>query len=535
LLASLILYQLLGTAQTYKSMNTTYTVSLLSLVFGLQLLLFSGLQAQEKPDWQTPNPTPPPSWINDLVIYELSTISFTSPNGQGEGYGTGTWNSLADNLEYIADLGATGIWLSGHCLANTHFGCHTPYAVVEPDKLDPIFGSEEDFKAMVEKAHSLGLKIFLESITHGVVKESPLLTEHPDWFKGESWGMHDFDYTNQEFLDWWIQLHVDYVQKYGVDGFRLDGPNGTQGWGYEGMSVLEPWDEITRRCAESGDSIVVFGENARYHFAQLAHWTKEDLLPLVNEIRDVAAFDQRPILSGNPPMELDPEKLQYISYEISCHDNGANNKHGLTLMGSRCRFGYYAMYAPYIPIFYSGDEFLFYKDSTILNEEGDMVTIPYPSKYLPCIKDWWDGWWAAAQIDLSLIEKEPHRSMHADCRKILQIRNENRDIFHNDRFNTHMVSIDASPEKPKPYVRYIPGEKAIVVLGNDTRKDMVFKLDIPLEVMGFEGEKYRVHYLWTGEQKVVNAKALNRLKVQVPADYEPGGGVRLVKIEPVKS
>lgn len=489
----------------------------------------------DRPVWQTPNPTPPPEWINDLVIYELSTISFTSPAGQGAGYGSGTWNSLAEKLDYISDLGVTAIWLSGHCKANTHFGCHTPYAVVEPDKLDPIFGTPEEFKAMVDKAHALGLKVLLESITHGVVKESPLLKKHPDWFKGESWGMADFDYSNPEFLKWWIQLHVDYVQQYGVDGFRLDGPNGTQGWGYKGMSIMEPWDEITRRCAVAGDTILVMGENVRYHFAQLEHWTEVDLEPLVWQIRDIFAFDQRDVYSGNPPLKLNPADLQYISYEISCHDNGANNSHGLTLKGSRARFGYYGIFAPYIPIFYSGDEFWFYRDSTFINKEDIVVTTPYPLKTLPCIKDWWDAWWAAAQIDWTLLEKEPHRSMYLDCRKMLQIRKENQDIFHNDRSRIHLISLKSVPEKPVPFVRFIPGEKAIIVIANDTKKTRTIRLEIPLQLLEMSGEKeLLLTDLWNEQTKTIKTSQLKNYKITVPADFTPGGGVRLIKIEKTK-
>jgi uncharacterized lipoprotein YddW (UPF0748 family) len=67
-------------------------------------------------------------------------------------------------------------------------------------------------------------KDFLDVITHGVINYSPLIGEHPAWFKGESWGMTDFDWYggHSDLDDWWVKTYTDYVTRYGVDGFRLD-------------------------------------------------------------------------------------------------------------------------------------------------------------------------------------------------------------------------------------------------------------------------------------------------------------------------
>ena len=240
-------------------------------------------------NWQC-NPASAPPWTKDLVIYELNPRGFTSPNGVGDGHGSGTWKSLSDKLSYIADLGVNGIWLCGFNKANDHFNIWSAYGSIYPDRLDPVLGTEEDFKEMINKAHKFGIKIFLEVVSHGVVNESPLISEHPTWFKGESWGMTDFDYDNPEFLNWWINVHLNYVSKYDVDGFRIDGPNGAQGWGYDGKKVLEVWDSITKKCTQNGKPILVFAENARYHFSQLDHWTEDDWNPLYDEIRDTVAF-----------------------------------------------------------------------------------------------------------------------------------------------------------------------------------------------------------------------------------------------------
>jgi hypothetical protein len=194
-----------------------------------------------------------PSWAKDLIIYEIATKSFTSPNGAG----SGTFASTQEKLPYLADLGINGIWLSGHNWAdNDHFyGIWTQYATIRPDSIDPSLGTRNDLKNLAAACHQKGIKLFLDIITHGVMTESPLVTEHPQWFKGGSWGMADYDWNGKhKDLDlWWVKTHVYYVINEGVDGFRLD------------VDIYRPdlWQEIKRQCAAAGHPIVVFLENGK--------------------------------------------------------------------------------------------------------------------------------------------------------------------------------------------------------------------------------------------------------------------------------
>jgi Alpha amylase, catalytic domain len=191
-----------------------------------------------------------PAWLNDLILYEVATKGFTSPNGPE----SGTFDSLREKLPYLHELGITGIWLTGHSLSDPkHFyNIWTQYACILPDELDPTLGDKTSFKKLIDTAHSYGIKIFLDVITHGVMNDSPLVKQHPEWFKGGSWGMTDFDwYGNHPDLDdWWVDLWVRYVKEFGIDGFRLD------------VATYRPdlWSRIRQRAAELGHPIVVLAE-----------------------------------------------------------------------------------------------------------------------------------------------------------------------------------------------------------------------------------------------------------------------------------
>lgn len=191
-----------------------------------------------------------PSFMDDLVVYELTTKNFNSP-GKPQ---SGTFRSVAEKLEYLRDLGATGIWLNGHqwCQGSHFYNIWAEYACIRPDVLDPSLGTEDDFKALIEKAHGYGIKVFLDVITHGLMSDSPLIQEKPEWFQGGSWGMTDFDwYGGHKDLDqWWVDTWLHYILHFGVDGFRLDIAH------YRG----DLWAHIRRKAREAGHEIMIMLE-----------------------------------------------------------------------------------------------------------------------------------------------------------------------------------------------------------------------------------------------------------------------------------
>ena len=202
---------------------------------------------------QPADPTQPasPEWMKDLIIYEVATKGFTSPKGAE----SGTFNSLRSKLTYLQELGITGIWLTGYSLCDPHhfYNIWTQYAVIEPDKFDPTLGTAEEFKQLIHEAHRRGIRIFLDVITHGLMKDSPVIKEHPAWFRGGSWGMTDFDWSggHTDLNDWWVGIYTKFVTVYGVDGYRLD------------VNIYRPdlWERVRRNAAAAGHPIVIWEES----------------------------------------------------------------------------------------------------------------------------------------------------------------------------------------------------------------------------------------------------------------------------------
>ena len=228
-----------------------------------------------------------PEWTRDLIIYEIATKGFTSPSGPE----SGTFNSLKEKLPYLEELGINAIWLTGHSYSDSsHFyGIWTQYACIEPGVLDPSLGTLDEFKAMVAEAHTRGIRIILDTIEHGVMEYSKIIKDHPDWFKGGSWGMIDYDWEGDhpDLDEWWVQMWTQAVLDWGVDGFRCD----------MGLHRPDLWEEIKKRCSEAGKPIFILGESGN---EDVSHASQRDIM--LYDIRK-GRIDQHAALNDLAAME----------------------------------------------------------------------------------------------------------------------------------------------------------------------------------------------------------------------------------------
>ena len=88
-------------------------------------------------------------WWQTTSIYQIYPRSFQDSNGDGVGDIPG----ITSRLEYLAELGVEGVWLSPiYKSPMKDFG----YDISDFMEVDPIFGTMDDFKEMANRAHELG-------------------------------------------------------------------------------------------------------------------------------------------------------------------------------------------------------------------------------------------------------------------------------------------------------------------------------------------------------------------------------------------
>ena len=200
------------------------------------------------------------NWWRGGVIYQIYPRSFADSNGDG----IGDLPGITARLEHVARLGADGIWLSPFFRSPMKdFG----YDVSDYCDVEPMFGTLDDFRALVARAHALGLKVMIDQVLSHTSDQHPWFVESrasrdnpkADWyvwadarddgtppnnwlsiFGGSAWQwdtrrcqyyLHNF-LTSQPDLNFHnpavqdaILATVRFWLDLGVDGYRLDTAN----------------------------------------------------------------------------------------------------------------------------------------------------------------------------------------------------------------------------------------------------------------------------------------------------------------------
>jgi len=110
--------------------------------------------------------TPAP-WWQTAVIYEVYPRSFADSDGDG----VGDLRGLRERLPYIASLGVQGIWLTPFQQSPQ---VDQGYDISDYCAVDPIFGTLEDFDALVADAHALGIRLLVDIVPNHTSIENEL-------------------------------------------------------------------------------------------------------------------------------------------------------------------------------------------------------------------------------------------------------------------------------------------------------------------------------------------------------------------------
>ncbi|WP_340265933.1 alpha-amylase family glycosyl hydrolase [Sphingobium mellinum] len=246
-------------------------------------------------------------WWKGAVIYQIYPRSFQDSNGDGIGDLAG----ITRRLDHIARLGADAIWISPFFTSPMRdFG----YDIADYCGVDPIFGTLDDFDALVARARALGLKVTIDQVyahssdQHDWFRESreSRINARADWYvwadpkpdgtppcnwqsvfggPAWTWDARRRQYYMHQFLASQPQLNVHnpkvqdalldamrFWLERGVDGFRLDALNHAMHDPAlrdnppapdDGKPRTRPFDYQIRRYSQSHPDVVGFVERIR--------------------------------------------------------------------------------------------------------------------------------------------------------------------------------------------------------------------------------------------------------------------------------
>jgi maltose alpha-D-glucosyltransferase / alpha-amylase len=107
-----------------------------------------------------------PLWFRDAIIYELHVRAFSDSNADG----IGDFPGLVTRLDYLRDLGVTALWLLPFYPSPLR---DDGYDIADYTTVNPIYGSLDDFRRLLEAAHERGLKVITELVINHTSNEHP--------------------------------------------------------------------------------------------------------------------------------------------------------------------------------------------------------------------------------------------------------------------------------------------------------------------------------------------------------------------------
>lgn len=198
-------------------------------------------------------------WMNSGIVYQIFPDRFcrgsnTPAEGLCDWYKKPVWNDkfggtikgITEKLDYIKELGADIIYLTPIFMSPSSH----KYDTTDYMKIDPDFGTEEDFQELVNQVHARKMKIILDCVidhcgSHFKPFEDLISngenSPYKDWFHVNKFPIgksmrHTHDYEGFSYFGGMPKLNVDnddvrsyfskmihhWMEKFDVDGWRLD-------------------------------------------------------------------------------------------------------------------------------------------------------------------------------------------------------------------------------------------------------------------------------------------------------------------------
>lgn len=269
-----------------------------------------------------------PGWVKETIWYQIFPERFFNGRPDLSPKNVQPWGSkpTVDNfmggdlwgvikkLDYLQNLGINGLYFCPIFTANANH----KYDTVDYFNVDPHFGGNEAFHALVKEAHRRGMKVMLDAVFNHIGDRSPLWLDvvkngensrYADWFwinsfpvypdrpKSE-WDFWNFNYEtfgnviempklnteNEECRQYLLEVARYWVEEFDIDGWRLDVANEVD---------HEFWRDFRRVVKGIKPDCYILGEIWHEGMAWLRGDQYDSLMnyPLTQAITDYFALD----------------------------------------------------------------------------------------------------------------------------------------------------------------------------------------------------------------------------------------------------
>jgi alpha-amylase len=174
-----------------------------------------------------------PAWIEQGNIYEVNTRQYTPE---------GSFQAFEKHLDRLKNMGVQTLWFMpiqpiGKEGRKGALGSY--YAISDYRNVNPEFGTIDDWKALVDKIHGLGMKVIIDWVPNHTAPDHPWVKNHPEFYirdsvsgipvhqPGTDWtDTRKLDFRNQQLADSMIAVMKFWISETGIDGYRCDHAQG---------------------------------------------------------------------------------------------------------------------------------------------------------------------------------------------------------------------------------------------------------------------------------------------------------------------
>lgn len=258
------------------------------------------------------NGNPKNDVIKKMLKYKVDRTEPSSRHG-------GDLAGIEKHLDYFTDLGVTALWLTPVLENNMEGGSYHGYAITDYYKVDPRFGTNEEYRQLIEKAHQQGLKVVMDMIFNHCGVEHPWVKDMPskDWFNysdyknnfvqtsfiltplldlyasrydydkmANGWfvsSMPDLNQRNPHVYRYLVQNSMWWIEYADIDGIRQDT------YPYADYRAMSNWQ---KELDEAYPDFNTVGETWGVEPAYTAWWQKDSklALPLNSNLKTVMDF-----------------------------------------------------------------------------------------------------------------------------------------------------------------------------------------------------------------------------------------------------
>ena len=293
-------------------------------------------------------------WIDTAIIYEVNVRQYTNE---------GTFAAFSSHLERLKNMGVNTLWfmpIYPISELNKKGTLGSYYSIRDYKEVNNEFGTLDEFKELVNKAHEMGFHVILDWVANHTGWDHTWITEHSEYYAKDENGniisplntdwndVAQLDYTNNDMRTAMIDAMKFWIDDIGVDGFRCDYAQGVP---------LDFWEQARTELdkikpiymvAEDGtnsDSLLNKAFDSNYNFELY------DALKLASSVPNTADKLESYI----------KKDLPYGAFKMNFIDNHDKNTYDGTLAD---RFGEESLGALYtvvftaegLPLIYSGNE-----------------------------------------------------------------------------------------------------------------------------------------------------------------------------------